>query len=184
MTKRATIFLIFGFLLMAAGLFLGEPRAVLAQDPQPTPSDDEVNRVAKQMFCPVCENIPLDVCPTTACQNWRELIRQKLAAGWSDQQIKQYFADQYGDRVLSEPPRAGLNWLVYVGPWLAFAVGAVLVWRVLASMRRKAAKAPEAESDPAQQPAPPAAAHQNAAQQPDADDPYLARLEEELKHRD
>ena len=61
---------------------LSTPPAALAQ--QPTPSDDEVNAIAKQLFCPVCENTPLDVCPTQACAQWRELIREKLAAGWSE----------------------------------------------------------------------------------------------------
>ncbi len=37
----------------------------LAQGQPPT--DDEVNRIAKQLYCPVCENTPLDVCPTQAC---------------------------------------------------------------------------------------------------------------------
>ena len=55
-----------------------------AQDDGPT--DDEVNAIAKQLFCPVCENVPLDVCPTQACKDWREDIRQKLAAGWSEEQ--------------------------------------------------------------------------------------------------
>ena len=50
---------------------------VLAQEP--TPSDDEVNAIAKQLYCPVCENTPLDVCPTEACRQWRELIRQQLS---------------------------------------------------------------------------------------------------------
>jgi hypothetical protein len=48
---------------------------------QPTPSDDEVNAIARQLFCPICQNTPLDVCPTQACHDWRELIRQMLAQG-------------------------------------------------------------------------------------------------------
>src|SRR4030066_1789516 len=98
------------------------PRAVSAQ--QPTPSDDQVNEIAKQLYCPVCENIPLDVCPTTACAQWRELIRQKLADGWSEQQIKDYFVLQYGDRVLGTPPAQGINWLVYLVPPIAILAGA------------------------------------------------------------
>ena len=48
----------------------------LAQDQEPNvPSDDEVNAIARKMYCPVCENVPLDVCPTQACMEWRELIR-------------------------------------------------------------------------------------------------------------
>jgi len=143
---------------------------VAAQQTPPTPSDDDVNRVAKQMYCPVCENIPLDVCPTQACQDWRELIRQKLAQGWSDQQIKDYFVLQYGDRVLAEPPRRGLNWLVYFLPPVVFLGGAALLFRVLRKMRR----VPEA-------PAPEVMA---AGQSDEPQDEYLKRVEEELKRVD
>lgn len=149
--------LIFGFVL--------SPSPAAAQDPVPTPSDDQVNQIAKQMFCPVCENIPLDVCPTQACHDWRELIRQKIAAGWNDQQIKEYFARQYGDRVLSEPPRKGLNWLVYIAPVVLIFAGALLVGWVLRSMRRRGA------SQPIMPPSQP------------VDDPYMAQLEEELKKK-
>src|SRR5512138_1525512 len=76
------------FLLVSAAVSL-------AQTPQP--SDDQVNAVAKELYCPVCENIPLDVCPTQACAQWRELIGDKLAQGWTAEQIKSYFVEQYGD---------------------------------------------------------------------------------------
>ncbi|RPJ20853.1 MAG: hypothetical protein EHM33_27575, partial [Chloroflexi bacterium] len=70
----------------------------------PTPTDDEVNRIAKQLYCPVCESTPLDVCPTEACRQWRDLIRTMLVEGKSEEEIKQYFVAQYGARVLDEPP--------------------------------------------------------------------------------
>ncbi|HET6824267.1 MAG TPA: cytochrome c-type biogenesis protein CcmH, partial [Anaerolineales bacterium] len=50
----------------------------------PTPTDDEVNRIAKQLYCPVCESTPLDACPTEACRQWRDLIRTMLAEGRSE----------------------------------------------------------------------------------------------------
>jgi cytochrome c-type biogenesis protein CcmH len=89
----------------------------------PTPSDDDVNRIAGQLFCPVCENVPLDECQTAACDQWRELIRQKLAEGWSDDEIKAFFVNQYGDRVLGTPPRRGAHWLLYVLPPVVFLAG-------------------------------------------------------------
>ncbi len=126
-------------LILAAwlGLLLAliSPAAGLAQ--QPTPSDDEVNAVAREMYCPVCENIPLDVCPTQACAQWRELIRQKLAEGWSKAQIEDYFVAQYGDRVLAEPPRRGLNWLVYIAPPLFILLGIYLLARIYRSTESK-----------------------------------------------
>ncbi len=143
-----------------------EPTATPAA-PAATPSDNEVNAIAKQMFCPVCENIPLDVCPTTACREWRELIRQKLAEGWTEQQIKDYFVAQYGDRVLAEPPRRGLNWLVYILPVVFFLAGVVVLYTVLRPKRRPASAVGPGESKPLEASA--------------ADDPYLAKVEEELR---
>ncbi len=169
MTKR-TSFVIIALFLGLAGLLHGT-RPAAAQDPQPTPSDNEVNRIAKQMYCPVCENTPLDVCPTTACKEWRELIREKLAAGWTDQQIKDYFADYYGAQVLAEPPASGLNLLVYVLPWVAFLVGVIIVIRVLTKMRKKlpeAAARIENDVTPAKL----------------MDDPYFHRIEEELRKKE
>lgn len=128
----------------------------------PAPSDNDVNRVAKQLYCPVCENIPLDVCPTPACAQWRETIREKLAQGWTDQRIRDYFAEQYGNRVLASPPASGLNVLVWALPPLALAVGAFILWRFLRGRTRSvAAPSPALSSAPA--------------------DDYAARLEEELK---
>lgn len=146
---------------------LGAINVSLAQAQSPTPSDDEVNAVARDMYCPVCENIPLDVCPTTACAQWRALIREKLSMGWSEDQIKDYFATQYGDRVLSQPPARGLNWLVYILPPAFFLAGVYLVFRVLRSMKRKAPKGEAAASIPAQKEL----------------DPYLSRLEAELENQ-
>ena len=91
------------------------------------PSDDAVNQVASQLFCPVCENISLDVCALEACRQWRDLIRQQLAEGWTEAEIKDYFVAQYGDRVLGEPPRQGLNWLLYLVPPAAIVMGIVFI---------------------------------------------------------
>ena len=93
------------------------------------PTDDEVNAIAKQLFCPVCENTPLDVCPTQACAQWRALIREKLTEGWSEDEIKGYFVDQYGARALSEPPLQGFNWLVYIVPPILFVIGAYILYK-------------------------------------------------------
>lgn len=143
-------------------LVLSSP--VFAQ--QPTPSDDLVNQIAKQLYCPVCENIPLDVCPTQACAQWRELIRAKLADGWTEQQIKDYFVLQYGDRVLAEPPVRGLNWAVYLLPALGFLTGIFILIGVLRKAHRsKSGKTP---------PPPP----------PVAEDPYVKQLEDTLKKQD
>jgi cytochrome c-type biogenesis protein CcmH len=103
---------------------------------QPTPSDDQVNAIAGQLFCPICQNIPLDVCPTQACHDWRELIRQMLAEGKTPDQIKQYFVDHYGAQVLAEPPRTGINWLVYIIPPVAFLIGVYFLFRAFRTWQK------------------------------------------------
>ena len=152
--------------LLTALFTFGMILAVQAQEPAPTPSDNQVNAIAKQLYCPVCENVPLDVCPTQACAQWRALISQKLTEGWSETQIKDYFVEQYGDRVLGTPPPRGLNWLVYIIPPLVILGGAILLYRVLASMKK-----PSPSLAPAQ--------NQTSSQK----DEYIERLEEELRSK-
>ncbi len=127
------------FALLLAGLFTS---VAIAQDD--TPTDDEVNAVAKQLYCPVCENTPLDVCPTEACRQWRELIRQQLADGWTEDQIKQYFVENYGARVLGEPPRSGLNWVVYLLPPALILAGAFVLFRAMRTWMKPTVTEPAA----------------------------------------
>lgn len=162
-----------GIILLIFFVMVG---SALAQEPTPAQSaisDDQVNAIAKQLFCPVCENIPLDVCPTQACAQWRELIREKLAAGWSEKQIKDYFVEQYGARVLGAPPAKGINWLVYIIPPIAVLAGIFILVRALRSWRPSAAVS--------------AAAIAKAGLKENPDQPvgeYVQRLEDELSKRD
>ena len=157
----------FTFFILLLTLVLAGLLAVpaLAQGSNP-PTDDEVNAVAKQLYCPVCENTPLDVCPTQACAQWRDLIRLMLSQGKSEAEIKQYFVDNYGARVLNEPPRTGLNWLAYIVPPVVILAGVFIVFRALQAMKKPATASPAIES----------------TKEALADD-YVARLEEEVKKR-
>ncbi|NJC95052.1 MAG: hypothetical protein FIB03_01735 [Anaerolineae bacterium] len=152
-----------------AVLFLAFVLAGLAADSVsaqgPTPTDDEVNRIAKQLYCPVCESTPLDVCPTEACRQWRDLIRQMLSEGKSEAEIKQYFVEQYGVRVLNEPPN---RFVSYVVPVVAFLVGVFVLFRGFQMWMKPSiteAGAAESEADPIHQ------------------DEYIQKMEEELKKR-
>ena len=151
--------------LLLAGLLTS---VAFAQDD--TPTDDDVNAVAKQLYCPVCENTPLDVCPTEACRQWRELIRTQLGEGMTEQQIKDYFVANYGARVLSEPPRTGLNWLVYILPPVIILLGAFFLFRSFREWTKASATAATISAERSEVSSP-------------AKDDYVARLEEELKKR-
>jgi cytochrome c-type biogenesis protein CcmH len=101
------------------------------------PTDNDVLRVAKQMYCPVCPNTPLDVCETKACEDWRAQIRDQLSQGWTDQQIIDYFVAQYGQRVLAEPQRKGFTSLVWFLPLIVVLVGIGVVYEILRNWRKQ-----------------------------------------------
>ena len=110
------------------------------------PTDDDVLRVAKKLYCPVCPNTPLDVCETQACKDWRQQIRDQLSEGWTEQQIIDYFVSQYGERVLAEPQRVGFTSLVWVLPVISALLGLAVVWQVLRSWRSSRQPRPASSS--------------------------------------
>lgn len=160
MVKKVLFAVILGIFILAFYQVVN----VSAQEKTPV-TDDQVNEVASQLYCPVCENVSLDVCPTQACTQWRDLIREKLEAGWTTEQIKTYFAEQYGDRVLPSPPKRGINWLVYILPPAMIIGGAILLgWIIISLLSPKSGKVAQGEAAPEK-------------------DVYISRVEDELKKR-
>jgi len=155
--------LLFGFLFL-----LGSPGSVLAAES--TPSDDEVNSIARQLYCPVCENTPLDVCDSDACRQWRDLIRQMLAEGKTSTEIQEYFKENYGIRVLSQPPAEGFGWLAYIVPIALFIAGVILFVRTIMRWRKHE---DVLSQDPDSQDA-----------NPSHDEKYRTMFEEEINKRD
>lgn len=129
-----------------------------------TVTQDDVNAIAKQMYCPVCENEPLDACRTAACQQWRAQIAQMLSEGQTEAQIKQYFVDRYGLRVLAQPPAEGNSLLLWVLPLVALLIGGTYVALLMRRMRARGA-----------------AASANSAPTKATGDEYLDRVERDLK---
>ncbi len=98
-------------------------------------TDDDVNRVASQLYCPTCESVPVDVCPTEVCSDWRNEIRSQLATGRSDDEILDYFAVRYGNGVLANPPAEGFGLLIWIVPTLVVLGGAVWFVRYLGRLQ-------------------------------------------------
>lgn len=147
------------FSLLWVVLFLLFPTVAFAQEP----TYDEINEVAEQLNCPTCVGINLSDCQTQTCNQWRGQIGDMLAEGKSKQEVLDYFALQYGNRVLLEPPIEGATILLWVLPVIALLAGIAWLGTILRDWKNSAAPAPVAE--------PPA---------PLADD-YFKRVEEDLK---
>ena len=124
-------------LSLLAALFAGLVIISVVYAQERIPTDDDVLRVAKKLYCPVCPNTPLDVCETKACQDWRAQIRDQLTRGWTEQQIIDYFVAQYGERVLAEPQRKGFTSLVWFLPLIVVLVGLGVVVEILRNWRKQ-----------------------------------------------
>lgn len=124
---------------------------------------DEVNAIAKNLYCPVCENIPLDACGTAACEDWRYEIELMLGQGLDEEAIRQDFINRFGERVVGTPQDPALRALSLVTPWVisAIALGMVVV-TMLRLTRRRGEKSDLVE-----------------AQAPETD-PYRRMLEQDL----
>lgn len=99
------------FIMLLVAIPLGSAQGEAA-------TDNDVIRVAERMYCPVCENIPLDECQTGACLEWKEEIRGQLTAGRSDQEVIDSFVARFGDHVVGVPQDPVLRALTVIMPLL------------------------------------------------------------------
>jgi cytochrome c-type biogenesis protein CcmH len=106
---------------------------------QPRSLDERMHDVASQLRCPTCNGETAADASTPVAAQMRAVIRQKLAAGESEQQVLADFRASYGDDILASPPPSGFTLFIWLGPALMLlAAGVVVVlagreWRAMAS---------------------------------------------------
>jgi len=88
--------------------------------------DDRVYGVARQLMCPVCEGQTVAESDSSLAREMKALIRQKLQAGETPDQILRYFVGQFGETILAEPRPRGVAVLLYAGPPLALLLGVAI----------------------------------------------------------
>lgn len=149
----------------------------LAQDEGTVVTDDDVNRVASRLYCPQCEGVPLESCGIPACIAWKRQIRDFLTEGWTDQQVIDYFVEQYGQRILDIPNDPLISLLMALVPVTAVIVGGGLLYWQYRKWQRAHAGGPASDETPGE-----TAASSARRSEPDSDDDddYRARLEREL----
>ncbi|HRL13259.1 MAG TPA: cytochrome c-type biogenesis protein CcmH, partial [Aggregatilineales bacterium] len=86
-------------LLIVLLLALAVALTASAQDADPAGAVtlDDVNAIAENMYCPECENIPLDKCGTPVCVQWKNEIAAQLAAGRTGAAIVADFVARFAD---------------------------------------------------------------------------------------
>jgi cytochrome c-type biogenesis protein CcmH len=104
-------------------------------------AEQQVQDVAAQLRCVVCQNLSVADSPSEMASQMRTIVRERLEAGEAPEQVVQYFVERYGEWILLSPRRHGFNLLVWVMPAVAVAVGFTLVGLVLVRWTRRGAAA-------------------------------------------
>ena len=128
--------------------------------------------IAGDLMSPACPGRTLLNCTSGQAEQWRELIRQKLAQGESKAQIVRYFVEVGGEGILAAPPKQGFALTAWLLPLFVMLNGVGLI---VVLTRRWALKRPQASVEPMTD----HSAAAPSAHQPS--DPYLDRLNRELK---
>jgi cytochrome c-type biogenesis protein CcmH len=126
--------------LMACALLLAAP--MLAQEPLVFDSAEQearYNDLTLELRCLVCQNQNLADSDAPLAQDLRREIYDMMMAGQTDEQIKTFMVDRYGDFVLYRPPVQGNTLALWVLPLVLLAVGAVVVGFTVRNRNRKIA---------------------------------------------
>lgn len=124
-----------------------DPREVVGAPKGPPLSgaalDERTEEVGGLLRCPVCQGLSVADSPATMATNMKARVRELLAEGYDEEQVLAYFERSYGEFVRLDPPRRGINWLVWLAPPLALLGGLAVVRQAM--RRRPAAAAPADE---------------------------------------
>jgi len=131
------------YFLRAALLALLIPLAWAAEPQQPVDAD-RLYRLTSELRCLVCQNESLADSNAPLAIDLKNEIRARMAGGDSDAQIKQFLVERYGDFVTYRPPFNAQTLLLWLGPLLLVAGGALALWR---GMRAGAASGADGAPD-------------------------------------
>jgi cytochrome c-type biogenesis protein CcmH len=120
-----------GFRPMAfirATLCIGLISSALAAAPD-SALEARVNKLSEELRCLVCQNQSIAESQAELAQDLRRQVREMLAAGKSDDAVREFMVERYGDFVLYDPPVERKTWLLWAGPLLLamLALGALLL---------------------------------------------------------
>ncbi len=137
---------------------------------------DQVNEIARELWCPLCSGVRLDSCELKACDQMKDEIAIKLASGDGLPEIRAYFVDQYGPQVLGEPPREGFNLLAWILPFVVLIGGGVFLFtrgrKIFSNNDQTEGAEPSGMDMP------------TLDEEKPSEDPYVRQLEDELKQYD
>ncbi|QBD81221.1 cytochrome c-type biogenesis protein CcmH [Ktedonosporobacter rubrisoli] len=124
MKQRRPFFLVLGVVAVVLAIWC----FMLLRAPQQLSLDQRVQQVASQLKCPVCQNESVADSPTLLAHQMRDVIRQQLRSGKSEQQVMQSFVSSYGQSIIWSPPWQGFALLAWLAPIALLCAGAALLF--------------------------------------------------------
>lgn len=97
-------------------------------------------QLQKQFRCLVCQGESLDESNAPLAADLRRLIRARIAAGDSDEEVEHYLVARYGEFILMKPPLAPDTYLLWFGPVLILLIGGGAVFFIVRRARQRAEK--------------------------------------------
>lgn len=123
---------------LAATSVMGREAPAASDDPA---LEARMTAIAAELRCLVCQNQSIADSHSGLATDLRQEIREQLQKGQSDQQIRQYMTDRYGNFILYRPPVSTSTALLWFGPGILALIGLLALWLIL---RRRARMAPDA----------------------------------------
>ncbi len=88
--------------------------------------EERARDISKGLRCPVCQNESIDESNANIARDLRLIVRERLLAGDSDDEVVDFVVVRYGEFVLLQPTVTGANWLLYAaGPLMLFLAGGI-----------------------------------------------------------
>jgi cytochrome c-type biogenesis protein CcmH len=128
-----TIWLLSAWLCAMAGATepAGEDWLMPGLEPGPPPSAElveaQAHDIGRKLRCPVCQGLSVADSASEAAVIMQRRIQDFVRAGYTEAEIRDYFSSKYGDWVLLDPPKEGLNWIIWAGPVIMLLGGLALV---------------------------------------------------------
>ena len=109
-------------LACAANIASAKDAAPLADDPV---TEQRLIAISEEMRCLVCQNESLAGSRSDLANDLRREIRVLIVGGKSDEQIRNFMVERYGDFVLYRPPVKPITWLLWIGPFVILLAGII-----------------------------------------------------------
>ena len=113
---------------------------------QPYSLEERAYEIDRSLMCPVCPGETISQSQVLLAKQMRDIVREKLAAGESKEQILQFFVDRYPTiSMLAAPPKKGFNLIVWIVPPAVLVLGALGLVLVIRNMGKHASTLYERE---------------------------------------